>query len=196
MEDELSLIDSQGNVTLNKYFYSDTEANDLFLLMQKTLPWKQEIITIFNKSVACPRLIDWSGDQGVNYTYSKNKHIASGWDPILLSIKEKIECRLKYSFNFVLCNLYRDGQDYMGWHDDGEKSQGKEPIIASLSFGAERKFEFRNKQSKALIKLTLNAGSLLVMSDETQVYWQHRLPKDNKCHTPRINLTFRNIVDA
>lgn len=183
----------QGTVTLYPHFF-ETEAQVWFFELKENLVWKEEKLLMFNKQVTCPRLIDWSGDKGVNYAYSKNNHLATSWHPCLLLIKQKIETYLNESFNFVLCNYYRDGQDYMGWHDDGEKALGKMPVIASVSLGAERQFELRQKQTKATVKVTLISGSLLVMSDSTQVYWQHRLPKDSKCQQARINLTFRKIV--
>lgn len=190
------IITSDGIAVLYDNFFNATESEHLFLKLSSELAWRQETITMFNKAIVCPRLIDWSGDDGVNYTYSKNKHMTRGWNPTLLSIKNKIEQNTNAVFNFVLCNYYRHGEDYMGWHDDGEKALGVSPVIASVSLGAPRKFEFRHKTDKTKVGVILHPGSLLIMSGTTQQHWHHRLPKDTQCADARINLTFRNIIGS
>jgi alkylated DNA repair dioxygenase AlkB len=129
------------------------------------------------------------------YRYSGLTMKPLPWTDTLLQIKERVEHASSYRFNSVLLNFYRDGQDSMGWHRDNEKELGENPVIASVSFGAERKFQFRHyKDQKTIISLVLNHGSLLLMSGATQSCWQHRLPKSSIMQTPRINLTFRNII--
>ncbi|MDQ6667858.1 MAG: alpha-ketoglutarate-dependent dioxygenase AlkB, partial [Thermoproteota archaeon] len=97
-------------------------------------------------------------------------------------------------FNSCLLNLYHNGDEGIAWHSDDEKPLGENSIIASLSFGAERKFSFKHKQTKQTISVVLEHGSLLIMKDATQTNWVHSLPKSKKITRPRINLTFRTIV--
>jgi alkylated DNA repair dioxygenase AlkB len=171
------------------------EESDYYLTaLQYNIAWKQEPIKIFGKEVLQPRLTSWYGDEDKMYTYSGITMKPLPWTNTLLQIKEKVEYITTYKFNSVLLNFYRDGQDSMGWHRDNEKELGTDPAIASVSFGAVRKFQFRHyKDQKKIISLELEHGSLLMMSGSTQSHWQHRLPKSNIVQ-PRINLTFRNII--
>jgi alkylated DNA repair dioxygenase AlkB len=189
-----NIINENGNVVIYENIFSTLEANQLLITLTEPLSWQQEYIRIFGKNILCPRLITWYGDPGVNHIYSGNPHVSSGWPPSLVMLKNKIQNIAKANFNFLLCNYYRNGEDYMGWHADNEKELGREPIIASISLGAERSFEFRHKLTTTKIALKLSPGSLLLMTGDTQQYWQHRLPKDKQCADARINLTFRNII--
>jgi alkylated DNA repair dioxygenase AlkB len=142
-----------------------------------------------------PRLTAWHGDPGAVYTYSNIRMEPEPWTPLLESIRDRVSEFCKAEFNSVLLNLYRDGNDSMGWHSDDEKELGPQPTIASLSFGAERTFKFRHKFNRSLKhSMTLSHGSLMVMQGETQALWQHSLPKTRKKVFPRINLTFRRIL--
>jgi alkylated DNA repair dioxygenase AlkB len=141
-----------------------------------------------------PRLTAWYGDQGKSYTYSGIEQHPEHWNPTLKLIKSKIEQIAQVSFNSVLLNLYRDGKDSVSWHSDDEPELGENPIIASVSFGATRRFSLRNKHSKNhKIDIDLASGSFLLMQGETQHFWQHQIAKTAKEIQPRINLTFRII---
>ena len=133
----------------------------------------------------------WHGDG--NYTYSGIKHEAKGWTPELAFVKKRIEKFVDIKFNSVLANLYRDGSDSNGWHSDNEKELGENPIIASLSLGASRKFKLRNNRNRENIDLILENGSLLIMAGSTQAYWKHTVPKTRQYVSPRINLTYRVV---
>ena len=189
------ILKIDGKVKLIENFFAKNEADEYFNQIREQLNWREEKIRLFSKRIICPRLIDFYGDEGVFYNYSGNHHIAHGWSNLLIPIKDKLECHIGLQFNFVLCNYYRNGHDYIGWHDDNEMDLGKNPVIASISFGAERKFQFRHKKTKKLkVSCSLKPGSLVIMYGQTQEYWKHRLPKCIKCHEARINLTFRKIV--
>jgi len=157
------------------------------------LEWRQDQLKMFGKRVDIPRLQAWYGDDQLAYTYSQLTLIAKPWTPILLQLKQKVSDFCQHDFNAVLANCYRDQRDSVGWHSDDEAELGLNPTIASLSFGAERHFHLKHKYNDEKIKLPLQSGSLLVMSGETQQYWQHSLPKTRVEKMMRINLTFRKI---
>lgn len=177
-------------------FLSSTEANLAFAYLQsdKNIAWRQDTIRMFGRLVLTPRLSAWYGNEGASYTYSGLTLQPNNWTDELLGIKQKIETISGATFNSVLLNFYRHGQDSMGWHADDEPELGKMPTIASLSLGAERRFLLRAKKNhhqQHEIKLT--NGSLLIMSGNTQHHWQHAIPKTMRPTEPRINLTFRQI---
>lgn len=177
-------------------FLLPTEAGTLFAYLQsdKNIAWRQDTIRMFGKQVLTPRLSAWYGNEGASYTYSGLTLQPNNWTDELLSIKQKIETISGATFNSVLLNFYRHGQDSMGWHADDEPELGKMPTIASLSLGAERRFLLRAKNNHhQKHEIPLHNGSLLVMSGNTQHYWQHAIPKTSRPTKPRINLTFRQI---
>jgi alkylated DNA repair dioxygenase AlkB len=141
-----------------------------------------------------PRLSAWYGDAGAVYTYSGLRLEPLPWTPVLLEIKQATERLSGTRFNSVLLNLYRDGQDSMGWHSDDEPELGPEPVIASVSLGALRRFVFQHKKRRWRIALDLEPGSVLLMAGATQHHWRHALPKTRRPVAPRINLTFRTIL--
>jgi alkylated DNA repair dioxygenase AlkB len=143
-----------------------------------------------------PRLTAWYANQGTHYAYSNKILHPKDWSVELIELKIKIEEILPgKSFNSVLLNLYRDGNDKMGWHSDNEKELGSNPCIASLSFGATRYFDLKHKKDKTKrFRFELSSGMLLVMSGSLQDYWLHQVPQQKKVKEPRINLTFRRVV--
>ncbi|MDZ8136184.1 MAG: alpha-ketoglutarate-dependent dioxygenase AlkB [Nostoc sp. DedQUE04] len=175
-------------------FFDGNESNQLFVELYETTSWNQEDTILFGKQVKLPRLTAWYGDTDKSYSYSKITMQPFLWTPVLINIKSKIESFSKIKFNSVLLNLYRDGKDSVAWHSDDEPELGENPIIASVSFGANRRFTFRHKIQKELnYEIQLTHGSLLMMKGTTQHFWQHQIPKTNKLTQPRINLTFRQI---
>ena len=173
-------------------FFSATES-DLYLeKLKQEVNWQQEGIRLFGKQLPLPRLTAWYGDKG--YTYSGLYNAPQPWLPVLLELKERVEQASGHEYNSVLLNLYRSGQDSMGWHSDDEKELASG--IASLSFGGERRFGFRHRYQKeqSPVRLTLQHGSLLLMQGTTQQYWQHQVPKIARAVEPRINLTFRQVL--
>ena len=137
----------------------------------------------------------WYGDEDKSYTYSGVTMEALPWTAALQEIKSAADRLSGEISTSVLLNLYRDGSDSMGWHRDNEKMLGKTPVIASVSLGATRLFQFRNYNTKTdIISLELEAGSVLIMKGESQQYWEHRLPKKPKLNGARINLTFRRVA--
>lgn len=155
--------------------------------------WRHDEVVMFGKRIVTPRQVAWFGDQDCDYTYSGNRHTAQEWSPLLREIKEAVEVRAGVSYNSCLLNFYQDGSQGMGWHQDNEKELGPEPNIASVSLGAARRFDFRIRESGEKVSVVLETGSLLVMSGETQAFWQHQMPKSKKVSDPRVNLTFRSI---
>ena len=175
-------------------FLSGPEADDLFSKLLNTLSWRHDSITLFGKSVMQPRLVAFVADSEVSYAYSGHSLVRCDWTPELLQLKKRLEACCCTAFNSVLCNLYRTGNDSMGWHSDDEKSLGRNPTIASVSLGGRRVFKLRKKNEKgSSVGLPLGHGSLLVMQADCQHTWQHSLPKTKKLVQPRINLTFRNV---
>lgn len=176
-------------------FYSLVKQQSLFNTLYHTIDWKTEKIKLFGKTHTVPRLIAWYGDANAHYQYSGVMHSPLAWLNELKNIKNDIKKKIPLNFNSVLANLYRDGNDSMGWHSDNEKSLGKHPVIASISLGGERTISFKHKITKQSYKLALNSGSLLVMKGNTQDIFLHSIAKTKKLCEPRINLTFRTIMD-
>ncbi len=158
------------------------------------IAWENDQAIIFGKLITTKRKVAWYGDQPFDYTYSKTTKSALPWTKELLVLKEIVEEKTGETFNSCLLNLYHNGDEGMAWHSDSEKDLKPEGAIGSLSFGAERKFSFKHKETKQTLSIILEKGSLLVMTGKTQIHWLHRLPPTKKVKTPRINLTFRTIV--
>ncbi len=174
-------------------FLTREEANLLKNKLLDTTPWEQRTQKMYDKMVLTPRLTAWYGDSQYNES-EENKQQANPWTPELLSLKERIEKEFGYRFNGVLLNLYRDHNDSVAWHRDKESRYGKRPVIASISLGQTRNFDFRKKdhhQSK--YSLPLPHGSLLIMKGDLQEHWEHRIAKSTISMKERINLTFRLI---
>ena len=170
------------------------EAERYFDILLNTLDWKQDEVVIFGKRHLTRRKTAWHGDKEFQYTYSNTTKKALPWTPELLELRELAQKRTGGSFNSCLLNLYHSGEEGMSWHSDNEKELGPQPMIASLSLGAERKFSLKHRESRTTVSVYLENGSLLLMKDATQENWLHSLPKTKKVKEPRINLTFRNIV--
>lgn len=182
-----------GELFLYSNCLTQPEADRAFARLQTDTPWRQESITLFGKQYRQPRLIAWYGDTGKTYCYSGLLLHPLPWTETLVSLKTLVETHAGVAFNSVLINYYRHGQDSMGWHSDDEPELGTNPVIASLSLGASRRFclRHRSRSDLAKVELWLSHGSLLVMAGTTQHYWQHAVPKTAKAIGPRINLTFR-----
>ena len=176
-------------------FFNKEEADLLYEKILAETPWQQDDITIFGKKIAQPRLTCLYGNEGKPYSYSGITMQPNPWNTTLIYIKDKIEQTAEKNFTTVLANLYRNEKDSNGWHADNEKELGRNPIIASVSFGEERKFQLKhNTNPEAKITLNLNHGSLLLMKEGSQVYYKHQIPKATQPKKARINLTFRTIL--
>ena len=159
--------------------------------------WRSEHVVVWGKKMVQPRLVAWYGDAGRSYAYSGIQLHPMPWTPILLDIKARIERAVASPFNSVLLNYYRDGKDSMGFHSDDEPELGRRPVIASLSLGEERTFIMKHKSSRTVrpVHLRLPSESVLLMRGETQRHWKHGIPKETRRCGPRVNLTFRRILD-
>lgn len=180
-----------------EHFMADNDASQLEELLIRTVPWKQRTQKMYDKTVLTPRLTAWYGDDSKNYRLGGNDFTVNPWLPELWSLKQQIETSSGYRFNSVLLNLYRDGNDSVAWHRDKESELGNRPVIASVSLGQVRNFDFRkadDHQNK--YSLPLQHGSLLIMKGDLQLHWEHRIAKSVKPMKPRINLTFRMIREA
>lgn len=194
-DDQISnILPYDGTVLYHGNIMSLTESNHYFNSLYNTIEWKHDEAVIFGKHIITDRKVAWYGNEHYLYTYSNITKKALLWTDELLALKTVVENLTQTTFNSCLLNLYHNGDEGMSWHSDDEKSLGKNTCIASLSFGAERKFSFKHKQTKDSTSLILEHGSLLVMKDETQTNWLHRLPPATLIKRPRINLTFRTMV--
>ena len=175
-------------------FFENEEANHLLEKLKNEIPWQQDDITVFGKKYPQPRLTALFGNDGKQYSYSNIIMKPNTWNDLLMIIKNKVEEVCQEKFTTVLLNYYRDGKDSNGWHADNEKELGINPVIASVSFGAERNFHLQHNSIKEQkLKINLEQGSLLIMKGTTQHFWKHQIPKTAKPIGPRINLTFRII---
>ena len=181
-------VDYYGKITTN------VEANLYFEILLQNIVWKNDEAIILGKHIITKRKTAWYGDSDYLYTYSNTTRRALPWTSELRDLKQLVEKLTETKFNSCLLNLYHDGNEGLAWHSDDEKVLRRNGTIASLSFGAERKFSLKHKKTKQTISIILEHGSLLVMKDETQIYWLHSLPKTKKIVMPRINLTFREII--
>ena len=176
-------------------FFNQSESNHYFTSLLNQINWKSDDITVFGKTYPQPRLTAFYANNIKPYKYSNIVMHPNAFNAGLLNIKNKIESHLDTEFTSCLANLYRHGQDSNGWHADNEKELGDKPIIASVSFGAERVFQLKHRNNKTLkTKIILEHGSLLLMQGETQKNWLHQIPKTKKKIGKRINLTFRIIA--
>lgn len=176
-------------------FFDQQTSNALLNKLIATTPWEQREVTMYGKKMLTPRLTAWYGDKGTNYSFTGLRHDPLPWTADLLMIKQQVEPLAGISFNSVLLNYYRDGNDSVAWHSDNEDVLGERPVIASVSFGQARAFDIRNKQDHRLkYSIHLENGSFLLMKGGLQANWEHRIAKSTLSMKPRINLTFRVIV--
>ena len=189
-----NLLPKDGMVNYYGQLMTATKANDYLIELLENIAWQNDQAIIFGKLIITKRKVAWYGDINFNYTYSKITKQALPWTTTLLELKALAEATTGETYNSCLLNLYHDGNEGMAWHSDGEKDLKKNGAIASLSFGAERKFAFKHKETKETVSQVLQNGSLLVMKDQTQTHWLHRLPPTKLVTKPRVNLTFRTIV--
>jgi len=195
MGQRLDLPDS--DIYYYKNFIKKSIANAYFKLFMEQFDWQQHNIKIFGKTLPQPRLTALYAEDEVSYTYSNLTLFPKNFTPELREVKNELKQYTPVHFTHCLANLYRDGMDSMGLHADAEKELGKDPVIASVSLGATRKFILKHKQDKAQKhEITLEHGSLLLMQGSTQHFWKHELPKTKLVTGPRINLTFRKIISS
>lgn len=189
----LIVLNNGPDLLFDPQFIPSKEADSLYEAFLKDIPWKQEQIKMFGQWINMPRLTAWMGDPEAVYQYSGLINTPLPWNAQVLRLKNFLETRLDTTFNSVLLNYYRDGNDSMGWHSDNEPELGMLPTIASISLGAVRKIRFKPTGGGKSLGLDLPHGSLLVMRGLTQSNWQHALPK-TKLSEGRINLTFRKVI--
>lgn len=170
-------------------------ADAAFTALRTKIAWCQDHLRMFGELVPVPRLEAWIADEGLDYTYSGIHHDPDPWIDELIELRELSSAHAGVTFNSVLCNLYRDGNDGVDWHADDEPEFGQLPVIASLSLGATRRFDLRRVDDHSVkVELDLHHGDLVIMRGTTQLLWRHRVPKTKKLVGERINLTFRNVV--
>lgn len=188
-----NLLPKDGIVNYYGKLFTHREATQYFDGLYKTIEWKNDEAIIYGKLIVTKRKVAWYGDQDFEYTYSNITKKALPWSKELLELKSIAEERTGEKFNSCLLNLYHNGGEGMAWHSDAEKDLQKNGAIGSMSFGAERKFVFKHKETKETASIILEHGSLLVMKGTTQSNWLHQLPPMKRITRPRINLTFRTI---
>ncbi len=193
-DENFNLLPKDGTVNYYGKIFSFQEANWYLEKLLQTIEWKNDEALIFGKRIITKRKVAWYGDQDFEYTYSNTTKRALPWTKELFDLRTISENRTEEKYNSCLLNLYHNGDEGMAWHSDAEKDLKQNGAIASLSFGAERKFLFKHKQTKETVSILLEHGSILVMKDTTQTNWLHRLPRTKLISEPRVNLTFRTIV--
>jgi alkylated DNA repair dioxygenase AlkB len=191
---DINLLPKDGTVNYYGKLMTIQQASHYLDILLNTIEWKNDQAIIFGKHIITKRKVAWYGDHRFDYTYSNTTKQALAWTKELLELKLIAEEKTGEQFNSCLLNLYHTGEEGMAWHSDAEKDLKKNGAIGSLSFGAERKFAFKHKQTKETVSLILENGSLLVMKGTTQINWLHRLPPTKMTMKPRVNLTFRTIA--
>lgn len=192
-QDPVQILPKDGTALYYGKIFSEDAAFVYCKKLLTEIPWESDEALIFGKLIFTKRKVAWFGEKEYEYTYSKRTKKALLFTPILLDLKKHCEEVSGFTYNSCLLNLYHDGSEGMAYHSDSEKDLKKHGAIASLSFGAERKFLFKHKNSGERTEIILENGSLLVMKDEIQENWLHRIPPSKKIISPRINLTFRTI---
>ena len=190
----MEIINNDGLVIYYGKVMDKDEADAYLENLLDTIKWKNDEAIIFGRHIITKRKVAWYGDDGYSYKYSGTTKQALSWTPELLELKKLTEQLSGESFNSCLLNLYHDGNEGMAWHSDDEKALGKDSAIASLSFGAERKFSLKHRLTKENQSVLLENGSLLIMKGTTQTNWLHSLPKSKKINSQRVNLTFRRMM--
>ena len=191
--DSKNVLPKDGSVNYHGKLMPHDKANYYFDCLLNTIQWENDQAKIFGQLILTKRKVAWYGDTDFEYTYSSITKRALPWTTELLELKLIAEQNTNEKYNSCLLNLYHTGDEGMAWHSDAEKNLKKNGAIASLSFGAERKFSFKHKSTKETVSILLEHGSLLVMKGTTQTNWLHRLPPTKRINKPRINLTFRTI---
>lgn len=194
-DNNVNLLPYDGQATYYGKLFPLESANTYLQVLMEDIEWKNDEAIVFGKRVITKRKVAWYGDRSFEYTYSKVTKNALPWTDALLELKHTIEQHSGEQYNSCLLNLYHNGDEGMAWHSDAEKDLKKNGTIGSLSFGAERKFAFKHKRTKQTVSIILEHGSLLIMKGTTQEHWLHRLPPTKRVNKPRINLTFRTIVN-
>ncbi len=195
-DQKLNILPCDGEVYYFGSVLLHLQAEAYLNRLLNTIAWRNDEVIIYGKHLVTSRKAAWYGDKKYSYTYSNTTKHALAWTSELLELKALVKKQSRISFNSCLLNLYHSGTEGMAWHSDDESALGKNPVIASLSLGAERKFSFKHKTTKQTVSIGLEHGSLLVMKGATQSHWLHSLPKTVKVSEPRINLTFRNIIES
>lgn len=174
---------------LHEGFIAKADADRYYNALLHGTPWREYQMPMYDKVVTSPRMIAWYGEQ------EEADESALPWTPELLELREKVRQETGLYYNTVLLNLYRNGNDSVAWHSDKEHKIGKNPSIASVTFGQTRPFRFRHKSNKEIgqVEIPLHHGTLLLMSGTTNTFWEHHIPKSAKEMLPRINLTFRQV---
>jgi alkylated DNA repair dioxygenase AlkB len=191
---QTNILPHDGIVNYLGKIFTREKADHYYDTLLNKIGWKNDEAMIAGKHFVTARKVAWYADKEFAYTYSGTTKHALLWTPELLELKKIAEEKTDHAYNSCLLNLYHNGDEGMAYHSDDEKALGGVTVIASLSFGADRKFLFKHKRSKELVSLILEHGSLLVMKGQTQLNWMHRLPPTTKVKRPRINLTFRTIL--
>lgn len=189
----VNILTKDGEVNYFGSIVSSEIADAMFLKLRDEIAWENDEIIMFGKRIVTKRKVAWYGNLPFEYTYSNVKKQAIAWNETLLKLKSLVEDITGYTFNSCLLNLYHSGEEGMAWHSDDEPELLENGAIASLSFGAERTFEFKHRNDQSKVKMHLEHGSLLLMKAPTQKHWLHRLPPSKKVQAMRINLTFRTI---
>lgn len=189
-----NLLPRDGEVFYHGGLFCHEECAELTDALLREIPWRNDETVMFGKRIVTARKVAWFADGGVSYSYSGTTKKAYEWTELLLRLKDTAEERTGAEYNSCLLNLYHSGGEGMGWHSDDEKEIVAGSSIASLSFGAERKFSLKHKETKETVSVMLENGSLLDMRGQTQRCWVHQMPKTKKVCEPRVNLTFRRVV--
>lgn len=192
-KDAQQITTHSGKTLYYPNFLGEKEAGDYFLRLQHEINWEREVVKMFGKTHVLSRKTAWFADEGASYRYGGTVKKAQAWNSLMRKLKRATENFLNQAFNSCLLNYYPDGSSGMSWHSDNEPEIDPTTSIASLSFGAERKFSLKHKKIKEKQAVFLKPGSLLEMKPGTQQHWLHAMPKSKKIDSPRVNLTFRKL---
>lgn len=190
----INVLPQDGILNYYGSIFNIQDSKHYFDLLMSSVDWRNDAAMVFGKLITTKRKTGWYGDKDFSYTYSGIERKALPWTKELLQLKSKVESISNETFNSCLLNLYHDGNEGVSWHSDDEKMLKKHGAVASLSFGAERIFQFKHKKLLLKTSIQLEQGSLLIMKGAIQDFWLHQIPKTSKVKTPRINLTFRTII--
>ena len=194
VDSTVNLLPYDGTVNYFGQILDSEAADHYFTALMREIDWRHDEAVMFGKRIVTRRKVAWYAGEPFAYTYSRTTKIALPWTSALQEMKTLVETCSGEAFNACLLNLYHDGSEGMAWHSDDEKALKPGAAIGSLSLGAERKFAFKHKDTKETVSRVLENGSLLIMKNQTQRHWLHRLPPTKRISTPRINLTFRSMV--
>jgi alkylated DNA repair dioxygenase AlkB len=157
-------------------------SDELFTELQDTGRFSQRTVRVWDRTVPEPRLTaGWSTEVADEDVPESLREIAAA-----------LSARYDVEFDRIWVNLYRDGRDSVAWHGDRNRHTHTNPLVATVSLGARRRFLLRPAGGRTEHELRPGHGDLVVMGGACQHEWEHTVPKEAGAVGPRMSITLRH----